>query len=281
MPHDILTSGTEDRTPAAGYCAIPILPDIYFSVRLRCTVAGVPHCHEGVMPSIFTVANPKGGSGKTTVAIVLAGEFAKHAYSVVIIDADPQGSSYQWHASSLARGLSPDGIDLVRAADAGALSQAVERLDSYDVLVIDTPGYYGEVLIQSALRADLVVLPCKVHTFDASQVVRTIRNLERHSTDAGLPMSRYRVIFNEYDSLDRNTRPLREVVAYLDAEHVPVCAHALYRRVTYRTMTSGHGTLYQMSDKDESVRKARYNADQVVRELLAATQGTTPTPTIA
>lgn len=38
-------------------------------------------------------------------------------------------------------------------------------------------------------------------------------------------------------------------------------------------MTSGHGTLYQMNDKDESIRKARYNADQVVRELLAASQG--------
>ena len=66
-------------------------------------------------------------------------------------------------------------------------------------------------------------------------------------------MSQHRVLFNEYDSLDRNTRPLREVVAYLDAEGVPVCANALYRRVTYRTMTSGHGTLYQMSDKDESI----------------------------
>lgn len=89
-------------------------------------------------------------------------------------------------------------------------------------------------------------------------------------------MSHHRVLFNEYDSLDRNTRPLREVVAYLDAEKVPVCSNALYRRVTYRTMTSGHGTLYQMSDKDESIRKARYNADQVVRELLAASQGSTP-----
>src|SRR5262249_9632395 len=139
---------------------------------------------------------------------------------------------------------------------------------------IDTPGYYGEVLIQSALRADLVVLPCKVHTFDASQVVRTIRNLEQHAAASKLPMSQHRVLFNEYDSFDRNTRPLREVVAYLDAERVPVCANALYRRVTYRSMTSGRGTLYQMGDKEESVRKARYNADQVVRELLAASQGT-------
>lgn len=233
------------------------------------------------MPSIFAVANPKGGSGKTTVAIILAGEFAKHGYSVAIIDADPQGSSYQWHATSVARGVSPQGVDLVRAPDDAALVAAIDRLQGYDVVVIDTPGYYGEALIQSALRADLVVLPCKVHTFDASQVVRTIRNLEQHAAASSLPMSQHRVLFNEYDSLDRNTRPLREVVAYLGAEGVPVCANALYRRVTYRTMTSGHGTLYQMSDKDEPVRKARYNADQVVRELLAASQGVAQDETVA
>ena len=233
------------------------------------------------MPSIFAIANPKGGSGKTTVGIILAGEFAKHGYSAAIIDADPQGSSYQWHASSVARGLSPNGVDLVRASDAAGLGQAIQRLDAYDVIVVDTPGYYGDILIQSALQADLVVLPCKVHTFDASQVVRTIRNLERHAAEASLPMSQHRVLFNEYDSLDRNTRPLREVVAYLDAEGVPVCANALYRRVTYRTMTSGYGTLYQMSNKDESIRKARYNADQVVRELLAAVQNGTPSEAAA
>jgi len=227
------------------------------------------------MASIFAVANPKGGSGKTTVAIILAGEFARHGYSVSIIDADPQGSSYQWHASSVARGFTPQGVDLTRATDQDALVAAIERMESSDVVVIDTPGYYGEVLIQSALRADLVVLPCKVHTFDASQVVRTIRNLERHAAAAQLPMSEHRVLFNEYDGLDRNTRPLREVVAYLDAERVPLCSNALYRRVTYRTMTSGFGTLYQMNDMDEAVRKARYNADQVVRELLAARQGAT------
>jgi len=225
------------------------------------------------MPSIFAIANPKGGSGKTTVSIILAGEFAKHGYSVAIVDADPQGSSYQWHATSVARGLRPGGVYLVRASDDRTLAQAIERLDDYDVVIIDTPGYYGSVLVQSALRADLVVLPCKVHTFDASQVVRTLRNLEQHATEAQLPMSAHRVLFNEYDSLDRNTRPLREVLTYLTSENVPVCENALYRRVTYRTMTSGHGTLYQMNDKDESIRKARYNADQVVRELLAASQG--------
>ena len=70
-------------------------------------------------------------------------------------------------------------------------------------------------------------------------------------------------------------------LVYLEAEKVPVCANALYRRVTYRTMRSGYGTLYQMSDKDESIRKARYNADQVVRELLEASQGAVEAETVA
>ena len=92
------------------------------------------------MPSIFAVANPKGGSGKSTVAILLAGEFSKHGYSVAIVDADPQGSAYQWHASSVARGLSPQGVDLVRAPDATALVAAIKRLHGFDVVVIDAPA---------------------------------------------------------------------------------------------------------------------------------------------
>lgn len=232
------------------------------------------------MPSIFTLANPKGGSGKTTVAILLAGEFARHGYAVTIIDADPQASAFQWHASSVARGFTPDGIDLVRARDVPSMNAIIAQLQDRDVIVIDTPGYYGDVLITAALQADLVVLPCKVHTFDASQVVRTIRSLAQHATASQLPMSQHRVLFNEYDSLDRNTRPLRDVLAYLDGEAIPVCSNALYRRVTFRTMTGGNGTLAQMSDKDEAVRKARYNADQVVRELLAAAQGAEQSGTV-
>ena len=47
------------------------------------------------MPSIFAVANAKGGSGKSTVAILLAGEFSHYGYSVAIADADLQSSAYQ------------------------------------------------------------------------------------------------------------------------------------------------------------------------------------------
>jgi chromosome partitioning protein len=58
--------------------------------KFRCAAA-----QEFRMPSIFAVANAKGGSGKSTVAILLAGEFSNYGYSVAIADADLQSSAYQ------------------------------------------------------------------------------------------------------------------------------------------------------------------------------------------
>ena len=45
---------------------------------------------------IIALLNQKGGVGKTTLATHLAGEFARSGQSVVVIDADPQGSALDW-----------------------------------------------------------------------------------------------------------------------------------------------------------------------------------------
>ena len=44
----------------------------------------------------IVVLNPKGGSGKTTIAINLASYFAQRGEQVTLMDGDPQGSATRW-----------------------------------------------------------------------------------------------------------------------------------------------------------------------------------------
>jgi Mrp family chromosome partitioning ATPase len=44
----------------------------------------------------IVVMNPKGGSGKTTIAINLASYYASRQHTPVLMDFDPQGSSIRW-----------------------------------------------------------------------------------------------------------------------------------------------------------------------------------------
>ena len=45
---------------------------------------------------IITVAQGKGGVGKTTIAVNIAGELSRRNYNVALVDSDPQGSACQW-----------------------------------------------------------------------------------------------------------------------------------------------------------------------------------------
>ena len=47
-------------------------------------------------PQRIVVLNPKGGSGKTTIAINLAAHYATRGLTPLLMDFDPQGSSMRW-----------------------------------------------------------------------------------------------------------------------------------------------------------------------------------------
>ena len=73
------------------------------------------------MALVLTIGTTKGGSGKTTLCVLLASVFAAKGFSVRILDADPQATATQWFARSLDAGRSLENIAVEFVHDADQL----------------------------------------------------------------------------------------------------------------------------------------------------------------
>ena len=122
------------------------------------------------------VANPKGGSGKTTLATNIAGWLAGKRQRVGLQDADPQGSSTQWLARRPALFPSIAGFD----AEAG--KKEVKEL-GLDWLILDSPaGTRGEALRDVMRRADAMVVPVSPSSFDMAATADFLRAVAEYKS---------------------------------------------------------------------------------------------------
>lgn len=102
------------------------------------------------------IANPKGGSGKTTLSTNIAGYLASRSQRVAILDLDRQKSATQW-LSNRTRNL--PSIELMHSA--------VEKHLPVDWLVIDSPaGLHGKNLEHALKLVHKVIVPIAPSAFD-------------------------------------------------------------------------------------------------------------------
>ncbi len=109
------------------------------------------------MSVVITVAQQKGGAGKTTLAANLAAALAEHA-RVAVLDIDPQRSLARWHGLRAGQ----KGVPLIALSDLSGwrLAAEIDRMRrAHDVLIVDSPPHV-ESDAQAAIRAaDLVLVP--------------------------------------------------------------------------------------------------------------------------
>ena len=119
------------------------------------------------------VLNPKGGSGKTTLAFSLAGYLASTGRSVGLLDMDRQGSSTHWLKNR------PESLPAIRAVPPPARgSIRVDVPDDVDYVVIDAPaGLTGDQLIDYTCGAHAIVVPVLPSDLDIHAASRLISQL--------------------------------------------------------------------------------------------------------
>src|SRR4028119_1528963 len=109
---------------------------------------------------IIAVVNQKGGSGKTTVCMQLAGALARRGNKVLVVDADPQGTATRWAASAEDETPFPASVVGLSAASSKVHREVKKFVDDYAFIVIDCPPAADSPIPQSALLiADLAIVP--------------------------------------------------------------------------------------------------------------------------
>ena len=155
---------------------------------------------------IITFAHYKGGTGKTTSCLSVAGWLARHGKKVLVVDLDPQAnatSGLGMDTKGLEKSVydimikkrkvssvivrARSGIDVVPGSsrlseisliahrnkkDARILKEALEEVrNKYDYILIDTPPVHGRLIINGIIAADRVILVLDVSVFSFQSLI--------------------------------------------------------------------------------------------------------------
>jgi chromosome partitioning protein len=116
---------------------------------------------------VVSIAQQKGGSGKTTLAVQLGVAWLTQGKRVAMLDIDPQASLFTWF--NLRRQLLGDqeGGLVVQGLSGWRLGNELRRLRrDFEVIVVDSPPH-AETDARAAIReADLALLPCQPSVLD-------------------------------------------------------------------------------------------------------------------
>jgi chromosome partitioning protein len=140
---------------------------------------------------IITLAQQKGGAGKTTVAAHLAVACALGGKSVAVLDTDPQGSLGQWFERREA-GMGAEEIDLIfrTASGWGARREARALAREHDVVILDTPPKSDLELRPALEAAHLVVIPVQPAPVDLWATEPTLAMVDKVGSRALLLLNR-------------------------------------------------------------------------------------------
>lgn len=118
------------------------------------------------MAKVITIAQQKGGAGKTSLAIHLATEWARSKKQVCLIDCDPQGSAAGWAAFRRATEGQLPSLDF-RAVEGWKVPGEIGSAGrNSDIVIVDTPPH-AETAARGAMRAaDLVLTPMQPTPMD-------------------------------------------------------------------------------------------------------------------
>lgn len=191
---------------------------------------------------VIAVVNQKGGAGKSTLAMLLAGALGDAGLRVLVADADPQNTALRW--ATAGEGFPADVEDL--SGEEGKLHKRLKkRQEDYDYIVIDSPPAASAPVTASALRlANLALVPVIPSPPDLWASLR-IRDAIFEASVRN-PFLEARLVVNQAQP---NTVLAREVLAMLPEFGIPMLGAQLRQRTAYRQCAALGGSIATLGSR--------------------------------
>ena len=213
--------------------------------------------------TVIAVCNQKGGSGKTTVAINLAGAFAADGMTVLLLDMDPQGSALDWGSI---QPTPPPPFEVTEMDRSQLLRQARLLRRQYEVIVIDCPAKFTDSTSAAIRVADFVLIPVQPSPFDvwASDAVTELVKSRQEATGGG-PLAA--CVISRAIS---NTSLQRSIGSALADYGLPVLRSGTTQRVAYATTAAQGKTVFE--GRPTVARKEMESIRNEIKEMMYGAQ---------
>lgn len=213
---------------------------------------------------IIAVVNQKGGAGKTTTTMQLAGAIARRRYNkVLVVDADPQGSATRWAASAEDSNPFPASVVGLSAANEKVHREVKKFIDDYDFIIIDCPPAADSPVPQSALIiADLALVPILPSPLDMWAAVGIKQVIENASAiNEALQAI---LILNQTQAKTTLTQESAEVLSEFG---IPLAKTQISQRQIYRQSAAFGVTVHDLPKASAATKEIEALADEVFTVL--------------
>jgi chromosome partitioning protein len=196
---------------------------------------------------VIGVLSQKGGVGKTTIAINLAAALSKAGNRVLLVDADPQGSSLAW---SDVRELDPL-FPVIGMAKSSLHRDLPEIARDYDMTILDGAPRVNELGRSAILASDLILIPVQPSAIDVWATAETVELIR----EAQVYRPNIRAVFVINRKIV-NTAIGRDVgKALAQFEDIPALSTALSQRVIYAESAGQGLAVMEVEPRGEAARE--------------------------